>query len=123
MLRGVGLAVGGWMGGLQPASAIVCLNSDGTINVTVGSSDITGTNTAFQPIPAEVLHLPLSLVGVTASDTAPYAGMSAGSKTMYTVGRAVKLAAEDAGSRCWRSRPRGSRPRRKRWRWLTARSA
>ena len=68
MLRGVGLAVGGWMGGLQPASAIVCLNSDGTINVTVGSSDITGTNTAFQPIPAEVLHLPLSLVGVTASD-------------------------------------------------------
>jgi CO/xanthine dehydrogenase Mo-binding subunit len=96
--RGVGLAVGGWMGGLQPASAIVCLNSDGTINVTVGSSDITGTNTAFQQIAAEVLNLPLSMVGVTAGDTrtAPYAGMSAGSKTIYTVGRAVKLAAEDA---------------------------
>src|SRR5438093_3647551 len=26
--RGTGLAVGGWLGGLQPASAIVCLNSD-----------------------------------------------------------------------------------------------
>lgn len=96
--RGVGLAVGGWMGGLQPASAIVCLNSDGTINVTVGSSDITGTNTTFRQIAAEVLGVPLSMVSVTSGDTktAPYAGMSAGSKTTYTVGRAVKEAAEDA---------------------------
>lgn len=96
--RGFGLAVGGWMGGLQPASAIVCLNSDGTINVTVGSSDITGTNTTFRQIVAEVLNVPLTMVTVTSGDTktAPYAGMSAGSKTTYTVGRAVKEAAEDA---------------------------
>lgn len=96
--RGVGLAVGGWMGGLQPASAIVCLNSDGTVNVTVGSADITGTNTSFQQIAAEVLNVPLAMVNVAYGDTktAPYAGMSAGSKTTYTVGRAVKLAAEDA---------------------------
>ncbi len=96
--RGVGLAVGGWMGGLQPASAIVCLNSDGTLNVTVGSADITGTNTSFQQITAEVLNVPLAMVAVTSGDTktAPYAGMSAGSKTTYTVGRAVKEAAEDA---------------------------
>jgi len=95
---GVGLAIGGWMGGLQPASAIVCLNSDGTINVTVGSADITGTNTSFAQIAAEVLNVPLSMIGVTTGDTktAPYAGMSAGSKTTYTVGRAVKAAAEDA---------------------------
>jgi CO/xanthine dehydrogenase Mo-binding subunit len=96
--RGIGLAVGGWLGGLQPASAIVCLNSDGTINVTVGSADITGTNTSFAQIAAEVLNVPLAMVNVTTGDTrtAPYAGMSAGSKTTYTVGRAVKLAAEDA---------------------------
>ena len=96
--RGVSLAVGGWMGGLQPASAVVGLNSDGTVNVTVGSADITGTNTSFAQIAAEVLNLPLSMVAVTTGDTktAPYAGMSAGSKTTYTVGRAVKLAAEDA---------------------------
>src|SRR5439155_27220082 len=95
--RGVALAVGGWMGGLQPASAICVLNSDGTINVTVGSADITGTNTSFQQIAAEVLNVPLDMVSVTTGDTktAPYAGMSAGSKTTYTVGRAVKLAAED----------------------------
>jgi CO/xanthine dehydrogenase Mo-binding subunit len=86
------------MGGLQPASAICCLNADGTINVTVGSADITGTNTSFQQIAAEVLGVPVSQVTVTTGDTktAPYAGMSAGSKTTYTVGRAVKLAAEDA---------------------------
>ena len=95
--RAVALAVGGWLGGLQPASATVVLNGDGTINVIVGSSDITGTNTTFAQITAEVLNVPLSMVGVTTGDTksAPYAGMSAGSKTTYTVGRAVKLAAED----------------------------
>jgi CO/xanthine dehydrogenase Mo-binding subunit len=96
--RGVGLAVGGWLGGLQPASAVVGLNGDGTINVIVGSADITGTNTSFAQIAAEVLDIPLEMVGVTTGDTktAPYAGMSAGSKTTYTVGKAVELAAEDA---------------------------
>ena len=45
-----------------------------------------------------MLDVPLSMVSVTYGDTktAPFAGMSAGSKTTYTVGRAVKLAAEDA---------------------------
>jgi len=96
--RGVGLAVGGWLGGLQPASATVGLNADGTINVTVGAADITGTNTSFAQIAAEELNVPLEMVSVVTGDTrtAPYAGMSAGSKTTYTVGRAVKLAAEDA---------------------------
>lgn len=96
--RGVGLAIGAFMGGLQPASALVGLNSDGTINVTVGCADITGVNTSFAQIAAEVLNVPLSMVAVTTGDTktAPYAGMSAGSKTTYTVGRAVKEAAEDA---------------------------
>ncbi|MCH7522403.1 MAG: molybdopterin-dependent oxidoreductase, partial [Chloroflexi bacterium] len=96
--RGIGLAVGGWLGGLQPASAIVSLNGDGTINVIVGSADITGTNTSFAQITAEVLNVPLSMVGVTTGDTksAPFAGMSAGSKTTITVGLAVKKAAEDA---------------------------
>ena len=95
---GVGLALGGWLGGLQPASAIVCLNSDGTISVIVGSADITGTNTSFAQIAAEELDVPLSAVNVVTGDTktAPFAGISAGSKTTFTVGRAVKMAAEKA---------------------------
>ena len=96
--RGIGMAVGGWMGGLQPASAHVELNGDGTINVVVGANDITGTNTSFAQIAAEELGVPLEMVSVVTGDTktAPFAGMSAGSKTLYTVGRAVKAAAEDA---------------------------
>ncbi|MBI4570679.1 MAG: molybdopterin-dependent oxidoreductase, partial [Chloroflexi bacterium] len=96
--RGVGLAIGGWLGGLQPASAHVELNGDGTITVVVGSNDITGTNTSFAQIAAEELGVPLEMVNVVTGDTktAPFAGMSAGSKTLFTVGRAVKAAAEDA---------------------------
>jgi len=96
--RGVGLAIGGWLGGLQPASAYVELNGDGTISVVVGANDVTGTNTSFAQIAAEELGVPLEMVNVTTGDTrtAPFAGMSAGSKTLFTVGRAVKAAAEDA---------------------------
>jgi len=96
--RGIGMAVGGWLGGLQPASAHVELNGDGTIKVVVGANDISGTNTSFMQIAAEVLGVPLEMVSVGTGDTktAPFAGMSAGSKTLFTVGRAVKEAAEDA---------------------------
>jgi CO/xanthine dehydrogenase Mo-binding subunit len=96
--RGVGMAVGGWLGGLQPASAYVELNGDGTVTVVVGANDITGTNTAFAQIASEELGVPLDRINVVTGDTktAPFAGMSAGSKTLFTVGRAVKMAAEDA---------------------------
>ncbi|MEX2159319.1 MAG: xanthine dehydrogenase family protein molybdopterin-binding subunit [Dehalococcoidia bacterium] len=96
--RGVGLAIGGWLGGLQPAAAQVELNGDGTITVVVGANDVTGTNTTFAQIAAEELGVPLESVNVVTGDTktAPFAGMSAGSKVTFTVGRAVKMAAEDA---------------------------
>ncbi|HJM88709.1 MAG TPA: xanthine dehydrogenase family protein molybdopterin-binding subunit [Dehalococcoidia bacterium] len=94
---GVGLAIGGWLGGLQPAAAEVLLNNDGTINAVTGAMDISGTNTSFAQIVAEELNLPLDKVNVTTGDTktAPFAGMSAGSKTIFTVGRALKEAAID----------------------------
>ncbi len=95
---GVGLALGGWLGGLQPSTATVQLNGDGTISVIVGAADITGTNTSFAQIAAEELNVPLSMVNAATGDTktAPYAGISAGSKTTFIVGRAVKAAAEQA---------------------------
>jgi CO/xanthine dehydrogenase Mo-binding subunit len=96
--RGIGVAAGGWLGGLQPAAATVMLNGDGTIDVLVGANDITGTNTSFAQIAAEELALPASKVHVTTGDTstAPFAGVTGGSKTLFTLGRAVKAAAEDA---------------------------
>ncbi|MGB6838488.1 MAG: xanthine dehydrogenase family protein molybdopterin-binding subunit [Dehalococcoidia bacterium] len=96
--RGVGLAAGGWLSGRQPASAIVKLNEDGTFGVVTGSNDITGTNTTFAQIAAEELRQPLETVSILTADTAtaPFAGITGGSKAVYTVGRAVKAAAEDA---------------------------
>ena len=94
---GVGLAVGGWLGGLQPAAGQVLLNNDGTINAVTGALDISGTHTSFAQIVAEELNLPLEQVNITTGDTktAPFAGMSAGSKTVFTVGRALREAAID----------------------------
>jgi CO/xanthine dehydrogenase Mo-binding subunit len=96
--HGVGVAVGGWMGGVEPASAVCRVNGDGSVSVVVGSVDISGTNTGLVQITAEAFGVPLERVQVVNADTesAPYAGASGGSKITYTVGRAVKAAAEDA---------------------------
>ena len=96
--RGTGIAVGGWGGGLQPSSASVRINADGTAGVIVGTSDITGTNTSIAQIAAEALGLPLEDIRLITgdTDTAPWAPTSGGSKILYTVGNAVKQAAEDA---------------------------
>jgi CO/xanthine dehydrogenase Mo-binding subunit len=98
VMRGIGVAVGGWMGGVEPASAVCRVNGDGTISVVIGSVDLSGTNTGFAQIVADALSAPLAQVQVVNADTdaAPYAGASGGSKITYTVGAAVKVAAEDA---------------------------
>ena len=64
----------------------------------VGSADISGVNTGFQRIAAEVIGLEADQIVVSGADTAsaPYAGASGGSKVTYTVGAAVLKAAEDA---------------------------
>ncbi|MCS7050342.1 MAG: xanthine dehydrogenase family protein molybdopterin-binding subunit [Thermomicrobium sp.] len=96
--EGWGLAVGGWPGGIEPCAANVRLNHDGTFTVTIGAVDLTGTHTVLAMIAAEVLGQPVEQVRVALlpSDTAPYAGLSGGSKITYTAGLAVKAAAEEA---------------------------
>lgn len=95
---GYGLAVGGWTGGVESASACIRANTDGTFQVVLGMVDITGTATTMGLIAAEVLGVTPDQVEVVIADTdqAPYAGASGGSKITYTVGPAVKAAAEDA---------------------------
>src|SRR5215831_18868531 len=46
--RGVGMAIGGWLGGLQPTGATVRLNPDGSVSVLTGQVDIAGTNIALR---------------------------------------------------------------------------
>jgi CO/xanthine dehydrogenase Mo-binding subunit len=97
--EGVGVALGGWPGGIEPAAAACRLNSDGSLQISLGSVDLTGTNTTFAMIAAEAFGLEdLDQVRVTTVDTdgAPYAGASGGSKITYSVGPAVQKAAEDA---------------------------
>jgi CO/xanthine dehydrogenase Mo-binding subunit len=96
--RGVGLALGGWLGGLQPTGATVRLNPDGSLAVLTGQVDIAGTNIALAQIAASAYGVDTDQVRITTGDTdvAPMTGLSAGSKTIYTVGAAVLQAAEDA---------------------------
>ena len=96
--RGVGLALGGWLGGLQPTGATVRLNPDGSLAVAhrpgghrghehrAGADRRIRVRRGYRPGAhhhRRYRH--------RAGD-----GLSAGSKTIYTVGAAVLQAAEDA---------------------------
>lgn len=96
--QGVGVAIGGWPGGIEPCAANVRVNTDGSLLVQLGSTDITGTNTVMAMIAAEAFGMPMEKVKIQSADTdsAPYAGMSGGSKVTYTVGPAVMRAAQAA---------------------------
>jgi len=97
-LCGTGLALGGWIPGLQPTGATVRLNPDGSLQVLTGQVDIAGTNIALAQIAASAYGVDIDKVKITTgdTDTAPMTGLSAGSKTIYTVGTAVLQAAQDA---------------------------
>jgi CO/xanthine dehydrogenase Mo-binding subunit len=97
--EGIGLAAGGWPGATDAASAVCRLNGDGSLQITTGTVDLSGTNTTFAIIAAEVfgLNSPEQVRVTTANtDHAPYVGGTGGSKVVYTIGPAVLRAAEDA---------------------------
>lgn len=96
--RGVGIAVGGWPGGVEPAAAACTLHRDGTLHVHVGAADLTGTATTFALLAAEVFGITPDKVRVITgdTDTVPYAGAVGGSKTTYTLGPAIIQAAREA---------------------------
>ncbi len=96
--RGVGIAIGGWMGGLEPGAAVCKLNRDGVLQVQIGTADLSGTPTSFAMMAAEAYGVDPDKVRFVYSNTdgAPYGGGVGGSKTTYTLGKAVIRAAEDA---------------------------
>ncbi|MCC6174274.1 MAG: xanthine dehydrogenase family protein molybdopterin-binding subunit [Chloroflexi bacterium] len=97
-LRGTGLSVGGWVPGIQPTSATMKLNPDGTLTVVTGQVDIAGTNLGLALIAAQTYGVDIEKVKIVTADTdsAPITGISAGSKVTYTVGAVVMEAARDA---------------------------
>ncbi len=96
--RGVGIAIGGWPSGTEPTAASCQLHRDGTLQVHIGSVDLTGTPTGFALIAAEAFGIAPEKVKVVTSDTstAPFAGVTGGSKITFMVGPSVIKAAEDA---------------------------
>jgi CO/xanthine dehydrogenase Mo-binding subunit len=96
--RGVGVALGAWPGGTEPAAAACMLNRDGTLHLHLGAVDLTGSATTFALLAADAFGIALDKVRIVSGDTSrdPYAGAAGGSKTVYTVGPAVLQAAREA---------------------------
>lgn len=96
--EGVGMALGAWPGGKEPAAALCRLNADGTLTVVTGVVDMSGTTSVFASIAAETFGLSVDAVDVVSLDTdgAPQSPMSGGSVVTYSAGRAIREAAADA---------------------------
>ncbi len=99
--EGVGIAVGGWLCGMSPAASVCRVDSDGTVRIHVGSVDISGVNSTFALVAAEVLGVSPDQVEIIQGDTTdgPFAGPSGGSQTTYSVSGAVAAAARQARRR------------------------
>ncbi|WP_322510486.1 xanthine dehydrogenase family protein molybdopterin-binding subunit [Chloroflexus sp.] len=95
---GIGLAIGGWPCGMSPAAAVCRVDTDGVVRVHVGSVDISGVNSSFVLVAAEILGVPPEQVEIVAGDTrsGPFAGPSGGSQITYSVAGAVAAAAREA---------------------------
>ncbi|MDI7259875.1 MAG: xanthine dehydrogenase family protein molybdopterin-binding subunit [Thermodesulfobacteriota bacterium] len=99
--RGIGMAIHACRHGAMtvPSSGMVRINSDGTVNVLTGTSDIGGGQKgAMAMIAAEELGVPLEAVSVTSADTdvTTDTGGSTGSRQIMTGGTGIRLAAADA---------------------------
>ena len=94
----VGVALGMWGGARSPSAAGCRVEPDGTLAITVGSPDISGTATGLALLAAEAFGIPADKVRVDVADTAtaPYSSIAAGSQVTYSVGGAVIEAAREA---------------------------
>lgn len=94
--RGRGVAVGFWASRGMPGGNTLKMNADGTIAITTGSVDLSGSHSTLQQIAAEELSIGMDQVGILTGDTdvAPVAPLSAGSNIIRSMGTTVKMAAE-----------------------------
>ena len=95
--HGRGVAAGFWFNvGLQ-SSVTISVNSDGTINLIEGSTDIGGTRTSIAMQAAEVLGIPAESVNPSVADTnsVGYTAVTGGSRTTFATGYAAYEAAQD----------------------------
>jgi CO/xanthine dehydrogenase Mo-binding subunit len=98
--RGRGIAIG-FKASISPTTsvAIVNISADGSVYLYKSTVDMgQGSDTAFAQIVGEVLDVPAENVRVVAPDTdvTPYDMGTLGSRSLFHMGNAVRLAAEDA---------------------------
>jgi CO/xanthine dehydrogenase Mo-binding subunit len=97
---GRGIAIG-FKACVSPTTslAMVTVNADGSCMVYCSTADMgQGSDTAMAQIAGEVLHMAAESITVVHSDTdvTPYDMATLGSRSLFHMGNAVKLAAEDA---------------------------
>src|SRR3954470_21728628 len=98
--RGRGIAIG-FKASISPTTSIAIVNvaADGSVTLYCSTVDMgQGSDTANAQLVAEVLNIPAESVRVVHPDTdvTPYDMATLGSRSLYHMGNAVKLAAEDA---------------------------
>ena len=95
--RGRGVASGFWFNIGMQSSCSIAVNSDGTIGLVEGSTDIGGTRVVIAMHAAEVLGIPAEDVRPTVGDTESvgYTMLTGGSRTAYATGWAAYECAQD----------------------------
>ena len=95
--RGRGVAMGFWGNGAGPASAIASVVSDGSVQLTVGTSDVGGTRTTAAQQVAEVLGIAAEDVRPQVGDTdsVGFSSGAGGSGVTFKTGWAAYEAAQD----------------------------
>ncbi|MDA2933175.1 xanthine dehydrogenase family protein molybdopterin-binding subunit [Acidobacteria bacterium AH-259-D05] len=96
--KGVGMAIGGFGSGVGRSSAVLRLDSEGTLWVHVGVTDIgTGAKTTMALIAAEAVGVDIDKVQMVSGDTdrCPYSVGESGSRTTTQTGWAILEAAKD----------------------------
>ncbi|MAV26215.1 MAG: oxidoreductase [Gammaproteobacteria bacterium] len=96
--QGRAVAAGFWHNGGGTSSATIHMNPDGTVSLSTGSVDLSGTRIALAMMSAEELGVSVDqIASVTAdTDSVGFADNSAGSRTINTTGQAVVGATREA---------------------------
>ena len=95
--RGRGVASGFWFNVGLKSSCSIAVNSDGTVSLVEGSTDLAGTRTAVSMQAAEVLGIGVEDVIPTVADTdsVGYTDVTGGSRVTFATGWAAYEAARD----------------------------
>src|SRR5208282_6268269 len=99
--RGIAIAI---KAVISPTTSVAIVNiaADGSTTLYCGTVDMgQGSDTAMAQMVGEVLNMPAETVRIVARDTdvTPYDMGTLGSRSLFHMGHAVRLAAEDARSK------------------------